>query len=160
MPMSWKDPRRAIAEHLDRQGDLAPPWERFPKYERYAIGWRMGEGETWLWLWHTFVQDLDPAFEVRLAYLRRHAPAPVSWAGSVYRVLHPDENEDEEEDDDDVDRFEDRRAALLEQGLIASDAAYPIWLAQQEGVRWPWIDCETPEKAAYYRTCCRVCAPC
>jgi hypothetical protein len=51
-----------------------------------------------------------------------------------------------------VDRFEDRRAALLEQGLIASDAAYPIWLAQQQGVHWPWSDCETPEKAAYYRT--------
>ena len=166
--MDWK--QRCLArlpEHLDAHGDLAPPWERFPTYERYTIGWRMGTGEDGLGLWHVFLEQLGTSYEARLAYLRRHAAAPVTWASSVHQVLYPsarddgdnddDDNDDDDDDDGDDDEREkqaaqERRTALLQQGLIASDAAYSTWLRQQEGVRWPWTYAETPEHAARYWT--------
>src|SRR5579871_6192954 len=88
--MSWQQfYRDRLPDELDDNGDLAPPWERFPTYERYTIGWRMGTGEGWLDMWRVFLDDLDPALEVRLAYLKRHPPAPVTWASWVYAILHP-----------------------------------------------------------------------
>lgn len=160
-PMDWKQRYLArLPEHLDDKGDLAPPWERFPHYERYTIGWRMGTGEDWLGLWHVFLETLDPAFEARLSYLRRHPAAPITWAKSVHDVLYPSSRDDADEDED-GDRDgdgggerggEERRAALLEMGLIASDVAYSTWLRQQEGVRWPWTYGDTPEYAARYLT--------
>lgn len=152
--MSWKDHARAhLAEHLDKRGDLAPPWERFPTYERYTIGWRMGEGESWLGMWAVFNEELAVGFEARLAYLRRHAPAPVTWAGWVWNTLYPNAPEDDEEDDDRADAIKtERHAELHKMGLIAPDVAYSTWLCQQESVTWPWTLCETPEEAARYWT--------
>jgi hypothetical protein len=147
-----------LSEHLDERGDLAPPWERFPTYERYTLGWRMGTGEDWLVMWWAFLDQLGASFEARLAYLRRHAPAPFSWASTVHSVLHPsseDEvDEDDEADDEESDKrtAQERRAALLQQGLIASDIAYATWLRQQDGVHWPWTYQDTPEGAARYYT--------
>jgi hypothetical protein len=75
--MDWKQSCRArLPQFVDRNGDLAPPWEQFPEYERHTIGWRMGTGEDWLGMWHVFLEQLDPAPDARLAYLRRHPPAP------------------------------------------------------------------------------------
>ena len=152
--MSWQQfYRDSLSEKLDENGDLTPPWERFPNYERYTIGWRMGEGEDWLSYWHVFLEDLDAAFEVRLAYLKRHPPAPVNWADRVYGVLHPSAKDEEEDGDDATDQLAvQRRAELLHLGLIASDAAYPIWRSQQQGVRWPWESDEPPETVARYWT--------
>lgn len=154
--MDWKQSCRArLHEKLDENGDLAPPWEMFPTYERYTIGWRMGDGETWLGLWQVFLEGLDPAFEVRLAYLRRHPPAPITWANSVHDVLYPSSRDDEEEEEDEERDSRvalERRAALLQEGLIGSDVAYATWLRQQRGVRWPWTYSETPESAARYWT--------
>jgi hypothetical protein len=149
--MSWEQSaRKRLPEHLDAHGDLAPPWEQFPNYERYTIGWRMGDGEDWLGLWHVFVEGLAPAFAVRLAYLKRHPPAPVSWADRVHRVLRPSAREERGEAGEQIEA--QRRAELLAMGLIASDAAYPIWLNQQKGVRWPWESGEAPESYARYWT--------
>lgn len=127
--------RGRLHEHLDEHGDLAPPWEQFPHYERYTIGWRMGAGEGWLSYWHVFLDSLCPGLEVRFAYLKRHPPAPICWADHVYRVLHPATQR--ETDDDGVTEAR-HRDELLRMELIVSDAAYPIWLRQQHGVRWPW----------------------
>lgn len=88
--MGWSAHDRAfLRQHLDAQGDLAPPWERFPDYERYTIGWRMGGGEEWMWARRLCVEQLGPDFETRAVYLRRHAPAPTSWADAVHGVLVP-----------------------------------------------------------------------
>lgn len=150
-----------LPEHLDERGDLAPPWEQFPSYERYTIGWRMGAGESWLSMWHVFLERIEPVFEARLAYLRRHAVAPISWASAVYSVLYPsardedEEREGEEEEGGDADGGGgalQRREELLRLGLIASDVAYSTWLRQQQGVRWPWTYSESPENAARYWT--------
>jgi hypothetical protein len=149
--MNWKQSCRArLPEFLNGDGDLAPPWERFPNYERYTIGWRMGAGEDWLGLWQVFLEDLDPAFEIRLAYLRRHPPAPATWADEVHSVLYPSSLEADREDDEGA--AAERRAAFELAGLIASDVAYSTWLSQQRGVRWPWEYAETPETAARHWT--------
>jgi hypothetical protein len=161
--MDWKENCRArLREHLDVHGDIAPPWERFPDYERYTLGWRMGSGEDWLGLWGVFLEQLAPDRETRIAYLRRHPPAPISWAGAVHKVLHPTERADGEDEGDEGDEAEgdeddpiaaaSRRSALLEQGLIASDVSFSIWLGQQDGVCWPWESYPTPEEAARYNT--------
>lgn len=159
--MDWKESCRSrLHQHLDAHGDIAPPWERFPDYERYTIGWRMGSGEDWLGMWGVFLEQLAPDRETRIAYLRRHPPAPITWAEAVHKVLHPtddraaDEDGDEEDGGDEEDPIAaaSRRSALLEQGLIAVDVSFTIWLGQQDGVRWPWESYETPEKAARYNT--------
>ena len=65
--MDWKDSCRSrLREHLDPHGDLAPPWERFPHYERYTIGWRMGSGEDWLGLWSVFLEHMGYVDAFRL----------------------------------------------------------------------------------------------
>jgi hypothetical protein len=137
--------RERLHEHLDAQGDLAPPWEAFPNYERYTIGWRMGRGEDWLCFWWVFLESLGPDRDGRLAYLRRHAPAPCCWSDNVWSVLHPSEAHDTE-------ILESQRAWLREQGLIAPDVAYATWRKAQKTLSWPWSWNETPADAARYAT--------
>jgi hypothetical protein len=148
--VDWKASCRArLGDYLDARGDLAPPWERFPTYERYTIGWRMGAGEDWMGLWSVFLEELPADRESRVAYLKRHAPAPVCWADSVYGVLHPQEPHG----DDDPAAASERRTSLLDEGLIASDVAFATWLGQQTDVHWPWeAIASTPEQAARHRT--------
>lgn len=149
MARDWKTFYRGrLPEYLDSNGDLAPPWERFPTYERGTIGWRMGPGESWLSMWHVFAEDLDA--DARLGLLQRHPPAPVTWADWVYRFLNPAVKDDDDEYDDAV--LAERRAELRAEGLIASDAAYRTWRAQQPAVRWPWDDLALPTDAARYGT--------
>ncbi|MFZ6875171.1 hypothetical protein ACO0LF_24155 [Undibacterium sp. Di27W] len=129
---------------LDVHGDIAPPWEKFPDYDRYTIGWRMGAGETWLKKWKSFIRQMPDEFELRLAYLKRHPAAPYSWADFVQDTLHPMYKAEHAEDDRDQAYLK----GLQELGLIASDIAYPTWLAQQDRVAWPWELNETPEEVA------------
>ncbi len=152
--MNWKQScRERLPEYLDRNHDLVPPWAKFPHYERYCIGWRMGSGEDWIGLWHVFLEQLDSGFETRLAYLRRHPPAPMNWADMVQGVLHPPAHpEDDDPYEDEPELGADELAVLLELGLLASDIAFTTWLDQQQGVRWPWTYADTPVIAARHWT--------
>ena len=147
-----------LPEHLDARGDLAPPWEEFPHYERHTIGWRMGDGESWLGFCSLFFKKLPTDFESRLAYLQRHAKAPYTWSDWVYDVLYPNASDDDDDDDDDDDGERElqvkreRRVQLIEKGLVASDVAYFTWRAKRETIRWPWEDAETPIESARYWT--------
>ena len=152
--MDWQRYRDRLPNHLDEMGDLPPPWEKFPHFEHNSMGWRMGDGEDWLRLWHLFLEQLGPGFEVRLAYLRRHPPAPVVWAASVYHALYSQSGREPKPEDDDVAEalVAERRDSLLKQGLLASDIAYPTWLRQQRGIVWPWAYERTARKTArHYR---------
>ncbi len=146
-----------LPEHLDARGDIAPPWEEFPQYERYTIGWRMGSGESWLGFCGLFLERLPADFDSRLAYLQRHAKAPHTWSDWVYDVLYPDAPEDDDDDNDDDGEAEkqvkrERREQLIQRGLVASDVAYLTWRAKREAIRWPWEDVETPIEFARYWT--------
>ncbi|MCB9756024.1 MAG: hypothetical protein H6713_39385 [Myxococcales bacterium] len=131
-PAWW---RQQIAESLDAHGDIAPPWARCPEIPLGSIGWRMGYGEHWLTLWYTWLSEQPTARADRLAYLRRHPPAPRTWAEHVARVLEPsvdrdrdvDEDEDNENDDDALDADEPWLRELIADGLVQHDAARLAW---------------------------------
>src|SRR5215831_14504375 len=128
--MDWQQSCRSrLPEYLDANSDLAPPWERFPTYERYTIGWRMGVGEDWLGLWHVFLESLDPELDARLAYLRRHPPAPITWTDAVHHVLYPSSGRTARDDNDEEKLVEAQRDALQQAGLVASDIAYSTSLS-------------------------------
>lgn len=119
---------KSYAYYLDGKTEMPPPWEKCPAIERYSIGWRMGYGEGYLWAWHDFMRDLGTDYKTRLAYLKRHAPAPYSWGDFVESVLEPDRERLEVQD---LDR-------LLQLGLVESDIVYPTWLKQQTTLQHPW----------------------
>ena len=125
--------------------ELVPPWEKFPTYERYTIGWRMGIGEDYRYQWYDFLKTFSD-YDSRLQYLKRHRPAPMNWANSVWNTLHPESE---------VDGFgcEDSKVnELFELGLIKHDVAYETWLLGQEDIVWPWNLTDSPIHAARYFT--------
>jgi hypothetical protein len=129
-----------LDEQLDAHGDITPPWAKFPDYERHTIGWRMGSGESWLCFLSVFLKRMGSDPQVREAYLRRHPPAPYTWASWVDSVLgegdDDDDNDDNDNDDDDDD--DDEMLTRLEaRGLIAIDASYTCWCTQNPGPNWP-----------------------
>lgn len=141
-----------LAENLDEHGDLAPPWARFPGIPVGSIGWRMGAGEGWLWSWHSWVKALPADRDTRLAYLRRHPPAPRTWATSVLRVLEPERADDELEEADDGpdERRSAAEAMLVAEGLVADDAAIIAWRLRNDPPAPPWQHHPTPAHAVRY----------
>lgn len=132
---------------MDKQADLVPPWAEFPTYEHYTIGWRMGAGEDYIHKWYEFIESLPIDYELRLEYLKRHPPAPLTWANVALRVLYP-ENESEEE----FGCSEIEIQELLDLGVVKYDAAYETWLTKQKHLVWPWTLADTPEKTLRYHT--------
>jgi len=126
---------------------MKPPWEQFPTYERYTIGWRMGNGEQYRYDWYDFLDTVPKDFDSRIVYLRAHRPAPLNWGDAVLKVLHPDSETDEE-----FGCSPAEISRLLELGVVEHDAAYKTWLGQQTELTFPWSLAvgETPEKTARY----------
>lgn len=104
---------------------MIPPWQKFPTYTAWTMGWRMGHGEDYLWEWHEFIQTLPVDFTARLTYLESHRPAPYSWADTVRHLLSQG----------DAERF--THGDLVELGLLEADAAFRTWSLQQTGISWP-----------------------
>ncbi|MBI5953408.1 MAG: hypothetical protein HY865_17280 [Chloroflexi bacterium] len=69
--------KRIIEAELTPQGDLLPPWIRYPQIPRYSIGWRMGGGESYMWAWDSWVEDMKQ--EQRVEYFKRYLPIPFRW---------------------------------------------------------------------------------
>ncbi|BBM86884.1 hypothetical protein [Candidatus Uabimicrobium amorphum] len=126
--------------------EMKPPWEVFPTYERYTIGWRMGAGEQYRYDWYDFLKRIPKKLESRLAYLKRHRPAPINWGASVYQVLYPDSDYD--------DYNKEKTPELLDMGVIEYDAAYNTWLKMQNEIAWPWAKgfFDGPEETLRYNT--------
>jgi len=126
---------------------MIPPWEQFPTYTRYTIGWRMGSGEQYRYDWSDFLKTLPVDFDPRLEYLRSHRPAPLNWGDTVLNVLYP-----ATENDQKYGCSSTETAKLLELGVIEHDAAYQTWRNQQSGLKFPWSFpvAESPENAARY----------
>jgi hypothetical protein len=114
---------------------------RFPTYERHCLGWRMGLGENWMGMWGVFVKDLPADSDSRIAYLRRHPPAPINWADTVQRALAF--SDDNEPDATVVD-------TLKRQGLIAVDIAWHTWRHGHRDAAT--LVAESPPQAARYST--------
>ncbi len=58
-----------------------------------SIGWRMGAGEDWAMLVRCWVDRLSEP--ERLAWLRRHPPAPAEWEEDAVALLLRDDPEDD-----------------------------------------------------------------
>lgn len=116
---------RRIAAAIDAHGDVAPPWAKYPEIPAGSLGWRMGYGEDWLDVWGAWLALQPTARAWRLAYLRRHPPAPRTWADSAIAVLAPDGDDDEEDDERDPELVAELEAA----GVIGDDVAVRAWQA-------------------------------
>jgi hypothetical protein len=137
---------KMMSELSDKE--MVPPWEEFPTYKRYSLGWRMGYGEDYFHDWLDFIATLPDDYDTRIAYLSRHRPAPINWANLMLRVLYPSQEWDKESD-----RYAVEKLKLLDRGSIAYDAAYQTWLQQQSEIAWPWqIFGDNPEDVARYCT--------
>lgn len=113
--------------------ELEPPWASFPEIPQGSIGWRMGDGEEYIYRWFDFVREhwLDQASA--MAYLRRHPPAPVRWRSFLMghladadRRAHPDRPPLPALAREAANVI--LLASLQDQGLIADDAAYPVFV--------------------------------
>jgi len=68
----------AIAKELAAEGVLVPPWIKYPDIPRRSIGWRMGSGEWYLWMWSRWWARQDAA--QRAAYVARwESTRPDPW---------------------------------------------------------------------------------
>ena len=68
----------AITKELAEHGTLVPPWRKYPEIPRGSIGWRMGSGEFYVWMWSRWFERLADA--ARAEYLTRWEPdAPDEW---------------------------------------------------------------------------------
>src|SRR5258706_14468289 len=68
---------RAIAEELTPQGDLLPPWRKFPQIQAGSIGWRMGYGEVYEAAWGKWTKEWNQ--EQLIAYFKNYLPIPLDW---------------------------------------------------------------------------------
>jgi hypothetical protein len=142
MPSFQDACREALPKHLDKHGDLAPPWAEFPTFERFTIHWRMGFGESWLGMWSVFVDGLGDR-DAREKYLRRHAPAPVPWADHVLFALGHDV------DGDDV--TDEQLKDLVGNGFVGSDVAFSTWRSTHRQDDFVWKLADTPSEAARHQ---------
>ena len=67
------------------EGQMKPPWQAYPTYSRYSLGWRMGVGEDyWVQFWDWFSCALSD--EQRAAFIADY-PEPDGWEGCYQRML-------------------------------------------------------------------------
>jgi len=70
-----------IAKELTPQGDLLPPWQKYPKYPNGSLAWRMGGGEAYLLAWDTWRSQMTR--EQLVEYFKKYAPLPIEWLSWV-----------------------------------------------------------------------------
>ncbi|MDR1449072.1 MAG: NADAR family protein [Propionibacteriaceae bacterium] len=78
------------------QSLMPPPWLAHPRIPFGSIGWRMGDGESYLWRWHDWFEALpdDPRNHYRELF-----PAPLTWPWFYEPVDEDGETQREDEDD-------------------------------------------------------------
>ena len=80
---------KVITEELTPEGDLLPPWQRYPELPRYSLGWRMGHGESYIMAWFQWSESFTQ--EQMLAYFHKYAPLPTKWLDWVASELGHDD---------------------------------------------------------------------
>jgi hypothetical protein len=68
---------QTIAEDMTSDGDLLPPWKKYPIIPRGSIGWRMGAGEHYMWAWDEWAGRMSP--QQLVEYFRKYVPIPIEW---------------------------------------------------------------------------------
>ena len=82
----------AVAAEVAAHGEARPPWVAFPEpqYHPLSMGWRMGGGESHLWMWRAWAYrhfDRWPEAD-RIAYFERWGVQPrwLAWVGETVWV--------------------------------------------------------------------------
>ncbi|WP_221091551.1 hypothetical protein [Deinococcus aquaedulcis] len=120
------DVKAALKDIFEEHGTVPPPWVMYPEIHPHSIGWRMGEGEHHMWVWHNWRRELPWTEEERLSYLRAF-PARPAWLGHVMVFLWDVHPEDEAQD---VQPYIERAEQLGFPSLAAYEADLEI-------KRWP-----------------------
>jgi hypothetical protein len=89
----------AIEVELERFGELAPLWIKYPDISRFSIGWRMGSGESYVMMFGAWTDGWTR--EQRLEHALRYGPVPVAWS-DMFREESDDELDILPLDDDDA----------------------------------------------------------
>lgn len=129
-----------------KNNKMKPIWEKFPTFEKYTIGWRMGYGEVYKYKWHDFINAIPTDYKSRLNYLKDHRPAPINRSDLVLNILYPGMGYDHY----DFEPEDKKQQEIMDLGLITDDAAYKTWILQQSRINWPWLGKQTPENTARY----------
>jgi arsenate reductase (thioredoxin) len=83
---------QGIAKELAEHGTIMPPYVKYPDIPYMSIGWRMGNGEWYLWMWSTWFEKLSATEQT--AYVAKwQSQTPAEWKG-----FYEDDQEDDEED--------------------------------------------------------------
>jgi len=69
--------RKIIEQELTPQGDLLPPWKKYPEIKRYSIGWRMGKGEVYMIAWREWSHEMGK--DQKIDYFKKYSPIPLEW---------------------------------------------------------------------------------
>ena len=67
-----------VAKLLDQHGDVPPPWIYVKNSHPCNIGWRMGDGETYIMVFGEWWEQQNKIEEQRIEYFRKW-PAPPRW---------------------------------------------------------------------------------
>ena len=60
---------------------LLPPWVKHPNIPYFSIGWRMGEGESYIIVWQSWAKSMNES--QLLIYFAQYKPIPVEWLNWV-----------------------------------------------------------------------------
>src|SRR5687768_2985829 len=86
------------AKHIEKYGDVPPPWVFDPNSHPYSIRWRMGGGETFIMVFSEWFDTEYKSEQQRITYFKKY-PAPPRWLGWMADVIWDLEPWDEEEFD-------------------------------------------------------------
>lgn len=100
---------KAFAEH----GDFPPPWIYSPNSHPLSMGWRMGDGESYIMVFWTWWKQSNKSFEERVDYFRKW-PAPPRWCGWMAETIFDVELWDPEKEIDYSEYFAKLKALGFE----------------------------------------------
>lgn len=103
-----------LARYTAQYGAVPPPWVFVEDSHPYSIGWRMGEGETLVMVFHEWWEQQNLSEAARVAYFRRWPPPPrwIPWMADAIWDLRPWETESEAGDEFDYAPYYARLTAL------------------------------------------------
>lgn len=72
---------KEISKLTEKYDAVPPPWVKFPNTHPYSIGWRMGDGESYMMVWHDWWDGRSMDEERAVAYFRKWPPPPrwLAW---------------------------------------------------------------------------------
>ena len=72
---------KRIAKELTSQGDLLPPWQKYPDIPPRTMGWRTGDRASYITAWNKWAEPISR--EEMIEYFKRYLPIPPAWLGWV-----------------------------------------------------------------------------